>query len=104
MTMKALDKMAKEGKPMPNGLAMYEQCYYIISRGLYEQYAAGMISLEEARREKKQAVKSYEEGAYQWKLFSSLYTVEEKLKALRNDGFNTALEIEILELLNDILK
>ncbi len=103
MDIKELDRLAKENKPMPECLAMYEQCYYIASRGLYRQYDSGAITLEQAKLEKSQLVKQYQEGQKQWQLFISLYEIQDKLQALQKDGFNTALELEILELIENML-
>lgn len=104
MNIKQLDKLAKEKAPMPNGLALHEQCYYIASRGLYEQYANKVITLEEAKREKEEVIKQYEIGQYQWQLFMGMHDIEAKLSGLKQDPFNTSLEIEILELVEKLLK
>ena len=104
MNIKELDKLAKEKAPMPSGLPMHEQCYYIASRGLYEQYAHQTITLEQAKKEKKEVIKQYEEGRHQWELFMGMYEVEKKLSQLKQEGFNSFLEFEILELLENILK
>ena len=104
MTLKELDKLAKDNAPMPIGLPMHEQCYYISSRGLYEQYKAKHITLETAKKEKEEVLKQYEIGKYQWDLFLKLHTVEEKLKALKEDPFNTGLELEIYDLLDTLLR
>lgn len=104
MNIKQLDKLAKERAPMPSGLPMHEQCYYIASRGLYEQYANQTITLEKAKKEKKEVIKQYEEGKYQWELFMGMHEIEEKLSQLKKDGFNSALEFEILELLEKLLR
>lgn len=104
MDIKELDRLAKENKPMPERLAMYEQCYYIASRGLYRQYDAGHITLEQAKQEKHQVVAQYQEGRRQWELFINLYEIQDKLQTLRKQGFNTALEIELLELIDKTLE
>ncbi len=104
MNIKELDLKAKHNEPMPQGLAMYEQCYYITSRSLYQQYATGQISLSQAKEEKAQAIKLYEEGKGQYELFMGLFEIEDKLKQLKADGFNSVLEFEILDLINELLK
>lgn len=104
MNIRQLDKLAKEKAPMPNGLALHEQCYYIASRGLYNQYAEKLITLEEAKREKEEVIKQYEIGQYQWELFMGIHEIEAKLSGLKKDPFNTGLEIEIQELLEKLLK
>lgn len=104
MDIKELDRLAKENKPMPECLAMYEQCYYIASRGLYRQYDAGHLSLAQAKIEKSHVIKQYEEGKKQWELFINLYEIQDKLQVLKNDGFNTALEMEVLELIDKLFE
>lgn len=104
MDVKELDRLAKENKPMPERLAMYEQCYYIASRGLYRQYDAKHITLEQAKAEKRHVVEQYQEGKMQWELFINLYEIQDKLQALKKQGFNTALEMEILELIDKTLE
>lgn len=104
MDVKQLDKLAKEKAPMPNGLPMYEQCYYIASRGLYEQYDKKVITLEEAKREKKEVLKAYEVEKAQWQLFLGMHEIADKLKQLKEDGFNTHLELEVLDLIERFLK
>lgn len=104
MDIKELDRLAKENLPMPNNLTMYEQCYYISSRGLYQQYADKKITLVQARAEKAQVVEQYKLGEAQWELFAKLFTLQDKLVALKQDGFNSHLEFEILEAIDDVLK
>ena len=104
MEIKQLDKLAKEKAPMPNGLPMHEQCYYIASRGLYDQYEKKIITLEEAKKEKQEVIKTYELGKDQWQLFLGMQEIAEKLKKLREDQFNTGIEFEVLELIDRFLK
>lgn len=104
MTIKELDKLAKDNAPMPKGLPMHEQCYYISSRGLYEQYQQASISLEVAKKEKEEVIKQYQLAKNQWELFLSFHDIAERLKILKKDPFNTAIELEISEILEKILK
>lgn len=104
MEIKQLDKLAKEKAPMPNGLPMHEQCYYIASRGLYEQYEKKVITLEEAKREKQEVVRTYQLAKEQWQLFVGIHDIADKLKELKQDPFNTGLELEVLELIDNLLK
>lgn len=103
MNLKELDKMAKQGLEMPSSLNIYEQAYYIASRGLYQQYAKGEITLTQARVEKEQVIKAYEEGQSEMEYFMQLHQVWDKLKQLKEEGFDTVLEMEILEVLDRIL-
>ena len=100
---KKLDRLAKQNAPMPAGLPAYKQSYYIASRGLYQQYAKGEISLAQARLEKKEVLKVYEEGQLEWDYFLKLHEVLAKLQELRKEDFNSVLEFEILELIESLL-
>lgn len=104
MTQKELDKLAKDNAPMPKGLPMYAQSYYIASRGLYEQYRNKQISLEVAKKEKEEVLKQFLVGQAEWEFFLKLHIVEEKLKRLKEDPFNTVLELELHDILEELLK
>ncbi|MGL4736906.1 MAG: hypothetical protein ACRCW2_05570 [Cellulosilyticaceae bacterium] len=103
MDIKQLDKLAKKQEEMPQGLKGYEQAYYIASRVLYGQYAQGLITIGQARKEKEQVVKVYEEGEREFAYFLKLHEVREQLVRLRQEGFDTMLEFEILETLERLL-
>ena len=49
-------------------------------------------------------IAAYELGKDQWQLFVGVHEVADKLKQLQQDGFNTALELEVLELIEKLLK
>lgn len=104
MDIKQLDKLAKDNAPMPQGIPMHAQCYFISARGLYQQYSMKVINLETAKKEKEAIKKQYELGQAQWELFLKLPEIEDKLRSLKEDPFNTALELEIHDLLQGFLK
>ena len=103
MDIKELDKMAKNGEPMPLPMPAYEQAYYQASRYLYLQFLDGKLSIEQCRKEKQEIIESYNLGKAQWNLFMALPSIEEKLKQLKQQGFNTVLEWEVLEEISKLL-
>lgn len=103
MDIKELDRKAKINEPLPRCLAGYEQAYYLASRTLYKQYEAKLITLDQARREKELIIEQYQEGKKEHELFTSLFEIEDKLKKLKEQGFNTVLEWEILKILEEKL-
>lgn len=104
MDMKQLDKMAKLGETMPQGLASYKQSYYIASRGLYRQFEREEIDLPQARSEKAELMEAYKEGEWEWNYFLKLHEILDKLQQLAKEGFNSVVEFEILELIEELLK
>lgn len=103
MNLKELDRLAEENEPMPN-LNWYETVYYQASRYLYRQYDIKAITVAQAREEKEIIVKQYEENKREYEFLIRLHSVEDMLKKLRDQGFNTALEQEILEEIDRVLK
>ncbi|MHC1747082.1 MAG: hypothetical protein AB9856_01670 [Cellulosilyticaceae bacterium] len=101
---KELDKLAKENAPMPEGLPLFKQAYYIASRGLYQQYAKREITLAQARLEKKELIKCYEASELEWEHMIQLHDLWYQLKQLKEEGFNSVLEFEIMEKIETILR
>lgn len=92
-----MDKLAKNGAPMPPCLAAFEQAYYQASRSLYQQFYDDKLNLLECRQEKQQIVEAYNYGKQQWEFFIRLTNIEERLKKLQEQGFNSVLEWELLD-------
>ena len=59
MDTKALDRLAKANAPLEAGATLFERWYYIGLRGLYAQYKAGQISLEQAEHDKEVIVDAF---------------------------------------------
>lgn len=104
MDMKQLDKLAKSGEELPQGLASYKQSYYITPRGIYKQYERGEIDLTRARKEKAELIEAYKEGEWEWEYFLKLHEIMDKLQQLAKEGFNSVIEVEVLELIEELLK
>ena len=103
MDIKELDKLAKNGGQMPPMLLGYEQAYYQASRYLYQQFFDDKLNLLECRQEKQKIIEQYNSGKTQYEFLISLTNIEDKLKKLKEQGFNTVLEWEILEEIGRLL-
>lgn len=103
MDIRELDKLAKNGAQMPPCLAAYEQAYYQASRYLYQQFFDDRLNLIECRQEKQKILEQYNLGKWQWEFFIGLTCIEDKLKKLKEQGFNTIVEWEILEEIDRLL-
>lgn len=55
-----LERMAKDGNEMPDGLEYPDQIMYMSLRMLYSQLRLGIIDRDAAIREKKRLVREYE--------------------------------------------
>ena len=103
MDIRELDKLAKNGVQMPPYLAAYEQAYYQASRYLYQQFFDDKLNLLECRQEKQKIIEAYNFGKGQYEFFIGLTNIEERLKKLKEQGFNTVLEWEILDEIGRLL-
>lgn len=97
MDNKELDKIAKNNEPMPKCLEFYEQAYYQASRHLYRQHEAGTITVQQAREEKLLIIEKHAEAERMFSFMRSLYGIAEKLEKLKETGFDSVLEWEILD-------
>ena len=104
MTLKELDRLAKLNEPMPKLLEYYEENYYISSRYLYRQFELNKITVEQARIEKEKIVKSYNDNKEMYEYVLSLYSIRNSLMQLKEQGFNSVLEWEVLDTINKALK
>lgn len=72
-----LERYAKAGNPIPDGLSPNEKMLFVAMRGLYWQYAADYISLEQAKREKRQLLDNFKSSELREKCY------EKSIKAWR---------------------
>lgn len=104
MDLKQLDIMAKMDEPMPKLLEYYEEAYFIAARYLYRQYDAKQITLDQAKEEKARIIKAYKDQKEAWEYMLSLYNIKNALTQLKEQGFNSVLEWEVLEEINKALE
>ena len=53
------EKQAMHGEPLPQGLDIVDSCLYVALEYLYKAYRAGIMTREEAKREKEILVYNY---------------------------------------------
>lgn len=67
MTQAEIIERAGRGYPLPEGLCLPEQWFYLALRSLYYQFGEGMLSAEEAAREKGQLLQQHEMAMLHWR-------------------------------------
>ncbi|MEG2896585.1 MAG: hypothetical protein RR887_13545 [Niameybacter sp.] len=102
MTRKQLDQLAKQDQPLPTQLIFFETSYYLAARYLYRQFDKGEITLEQARKEKEQVLEQFEENKLLYEYLLKTHHVLQKLKELKEQGFDSNLEWEILEMIEKL--
>ena len=103
MDIKSLDVLAKTGEPMPSNLEEYEENYFLGARYLYRLFEAKVMTLEDCKREKQILINRYQQNKESWEYMISLYRIKDSLKQLKEQGFNSVLEWQVLEEINKAL-
>lgn len=102
MELKELDKLAKLNEPLPTTLMFHETSYYLSARCLYRQYDKGELTLEQARVEKEKVIEQFHENKEMYEFLIEAHQIRVKFVELREQGFNSVLEWEILEALEKL--
>ena len=104
MDIKSLDLLARTGEPMPKYLEEYEENYFLGARYLYRLFEAKVMTLDECKREKQILINRYNQNKESWEYMLSLYKIKDSLIQLKEQGFNSVLEWEVLEVIDKALK
>lgn len=56
-------ELARTNQPLPSNVSASERLLYYTLRGIYRSYAAGELSLDQAKREKNAALRDFESNA-----------------------------------------
>lgn len=102
--LKELDGKAKKNEIMPYVIPGYKMMYYQASRYLYRMYDMKKMSLEDCKKEKAEIIRQCKDEKMLYELFLRLIPLKEKLTRLKEEGFNSVLEWEILEDINEFLE
>lgn len=60
MMQEELERLAAKSEPLPDGLTLPEQWLYLSLRLLYKEHKAGMVTREQAAKEKRAILDQYE--------------------------------------------
>ena len=62
------------------------------------------MSLEDCKREKQILINRYQQNKESWEYMLSLYKIKNSLTQLKEEGFNSVLEWQVLEEINKALE
>ena len=60
MTADEIYEIARKRQPAPDDLTLPEQLLYTTARNIYKSYQDGIISLEQAKQEKRQSIRNFD--------------------------------------------
>lgn len=104
LEIKQLDTIAKKGSEIPKNMTHSEYSYVLNALMLYKMYENNLMSLDDCRKEKENAIKRYVDSREMENFLNSVYKIKDKLRELKEQGFNTVIEFEILEEIEKITR
>lgn len=85
-----LNILAANGKPLPDGLSLPEQLYFLALRSLYTDYRRKTITVEQAKAEKNKLSESFVDNMYNYELYNHQAKIQaifaRNYQDIRNNG------------------
>ncbi len=75
MTANEIYELARTHQPAPDGMTLPEQLLYTTARNIYKSYSDGIISLDQAKREKAQSIRAFEGLVTDYKCMKQHYAI-----------------------------
>ena len=60
LTAEEIYELARKRQPAPDSMTLPEQLLYTTARNIYKSYQDGIISLEQAKQEKRDSIRNFE--------------------------------------------
>lgn len=75
MTANEIYELARKHQPAPEDMTLPEQLLYTTARNIYKSYSDGIISLEQAKREKIQSIRNFEGLVNKYEIMKQHYAI-----------------------------
>lgn len=70
LTADEIYELARKRLPAPDSLTLPEQLLYTTARNIYKSYSDGIISVEQAKQEKRQSIRNFESLNLKYEIYS----------------------------------
>lgn len=85
-----LNVLAANGKPLPDGLSLPEQLYFLALRSLYTDYRRKTITVEQAKAERSKLSEAFIDNMYNYELYRHQTEIQavfaRNYQDIRNNG------------------
>lgn len=93
MTAEEIYEFARTRKPVPDTLTLTEQQLYSVARNLYKAFADGIVSAEQAKREKLNSIREFESVSKWFEIYEDYGRRRLKISALTIEAEKNGCEI-----------
>lgn len=85
MTPEEIEHLAMRGDALPNGLNLAEQSLFLSFRCLYHDYHKKLIARDQAQREKRELLRTFEDYQHWIKIYKESFEIRLKLAGMSKE-------------------
>ena len=93
MTADEIYELARKRQPAPDDLTLPEQLLYTTARNIYKSYQDGLISLEQAKREKQKSISDFNRLSMRYEVYDDHARRRVKISQLLTEADKYGCEI-----------
>ena len=93
MTADEIYELARKRQTAPDSLTLPEQLLYTTARNIYKAYRDGIISVEQAKQEKRQSIRNFESLNLKYEIYTDHMRRMVKISQLLTEADKNGCEI-----------
>lgn len=93
MTAEEIYELARKRQPAPDNMTLPEQLLYTTARNIYKSYADGIISLEQAKQEKQQSIRNFDNLSRKYEIYDDHARRRVKISQLLTEADKNGCDI-----------
>lgn len=93
MTADEIYELARKRQPAPDDMTLPEQLLYTTARNIYKSYQDGIISLEQAKREKQKSINDFKRLSMRYEVYDDHARRRVKISQLLTEADKNGCEI-----------
>lgn len=92
MTVEEIYELARKRQPAPDSLTLPELCLYTTVRNIYKSYQDGIITVEQAKQEKQQSIRSFDRMSLSHEVYTDHMRRMVKISSILSDAEKNGCE------------
>lgn len=93
MTAEEIYELARKRQPAPDNMTLPEQLLYTTARNIYKSYSDGIITLEQAKQEKQQSIRNFDNLSRKYEIYDDHARRRVKISQLLTEADKHGCEI-----------
>lgn len=93
MNAEEIYELARKRQPAPDNMTLPEQLLYTTARNIYKSYQDGIISLEQAKQEKQQSIRNFDNLSRKYEIYDDHARRRVKISQLLTEADKNGCEV-----------